>query len=93
MMSITNRSRILVMILVIGMILSLVPVMAAASNDYSVGYAKITYPTGGSKLYTVAQTILMATVQKRQVVFLLKLPTRTVICSMQTCFPQRQPHR
>lgn len=54
MMSITNRSRILAMILVIGMILSLVPVMAAASNDYSVGYAKITYPTGGSKLYTVS---------------------------------------
>lgn len=54
MMSITNRSRILAMILVIGMILSLVPVMAAASNDYSVGYAKITYPTNGSKLYTVS---------------------------------------
>lgn len=54
MMSITNKSRILAMILAIGMILSLVPVMAAASNDYSVGYAKITYPTGGSKLYTVS---------------------------------------
>lgn len=49
MMSITNRSRILALVLAVAMVLSLVPVMAAAeSGKDSVGYALITYPADES---------------------------------------------
>lgn len=45
MMSVTNKSRVLALVLAIAMILSLVPVMAAAeSGKDSMGYAVITYP-------------------------------------------------
>lgn len=49
------------MVLAIGMILSLVPVMAAASGDYSVGYAKITYPAKVTEEpYTISTTYFNA---------------------------------
>ena len=55
MMSITNRSRVLAFVLAVAMVLSLVPVMAAAEsgNDY-MGYAKITYPTTSDMNYQIS---------------------------------------
>ena len=53
MMTIT-RSRILAVVLAVAMILSLIPVMAAAETaDNYMGYAKVTYPEAGSTTYTI----------------------------------------
>ena len=53
MMTIT-RSRVLAVVLAVAMILSLVPVMAAAEEaDNYMGYAKVTYPAADSTTYTI----------------------------------------
>lgn len=51
MMSITKRSRVLAMVLVVAMILSLVPMMAAASGTKYIGTATITYATDATNGY------------------------------------------
>lgn len=63
MMSITIKSRILAFVLAIAMVLSLVPVMAAAdSGKKYVGYAKITYPENdGDYDYNITTTYFDAT--------------------------------
>ncbi len=54
MMTITRTSRILAIVLAFAMILSLVPVMAAAASaENYVGYAEITYPEDGSATYEI----------------------------------------
>lgn len=53
MMTIT-RSRVLAVVLAVAMILSLIPVMAAAEEaDNYMGFAKVTYPTADSTTYTI----------------------------------------
>ncbi len=51
MMSITKRSRVLAMVLVVAMILSLVPMMAAATGTKYIGAPTITYATDSGNGY------------------------------------------
>ena len=55
MMSITKRSRVLAMVLVVAMILSLVPMMTAAAANKYIGTATITYATDAGNGYVTYQ--------------------------------------